>query len=176
MGRERILSESLSRVAQSFPRDAERAQKHVTKRISCWADSRAGRIVEVYRSRALPAVKESAGKVSTGLRRVEGSLPQKWSLLSSIPSLAVKASKHAKDSMRRLCGGGPWHRCGCGRASPYRLLGHRMVYLDNTLKHRARAPKQPRKGALRAFRYKVVIRKRFLACLGLLMQCILLVH
>ncbi len=37
--------------------------------------------------------------------------------------------------------------------------------VDNALKHRARAraPKQPLKGALGAFGYKVVIRKRFLA-------------
>lgn len=61
---------------QSFSRDAERDQKHVTKRISYWADSRAGRIIEVYISRALPTVKP-AMEVSAGLSRVDGSLPQK---------------------------------------------------------------------------------------------------
>ena len=36
-------------------------------------------------------------------------------------------------------------------------------YLDNMLKRRVRAPKQPLKSALSAFRYKIVIRKRFLS-------------
>ncbi len=128
MGRERALLESLSRVAQSFSRDAERAQKHVTKRISCWADSRAGRIVEVYRSRALPAVK-SAGEVSSGLRRVEGSLPQKWSLFSSIPPPAVKASKHAKDSMGRLCGRGPSLWSWASKFLPLGLVAGSVFYI-----------------------------------------------
>lgn len=61
---------------QSFSKHAERAQKHVTKRISYWADSRAGRIVDVYMSRARPTVK-SAMDVSAGLSKVEDSLPQK---------------------------------------------------------------------------------------------------
>ena len=46
-------------------------------------------------------------------------------------------------------------------------------YLDNALKQKARAPKQPPKGALGAFcwcYYKVVIRKRFLACSKLSVQ------
>ena len=42
----------------------------------------------------------------------------------------------------------------------------RVGYLDNALEHRAKASKQPLKGALGAFHYKVVIRKRFLAYLG----------
>ena len=41
---------------------------------------------------------------------------------------------------------------------------------DRVLKRRAKAPKLPLKGALRAFYYKVVIRKRFLACAGLYVQ------
>ena len=44
----------------------------------------------------------------------------------------------------------------------------RVGYLDNALEHRAKASKQPLKGALGAFHYKVVIRKRFLAYSGLL--------
>ena len=48
----------------------------------------------------------------------------------------------------------------------------RVGYLDDAPKHRAKAPKHPLKGAgkdaLRAFHYKAVIRKRFLAHSGLL--------
>ena len=43
----------------------------------------------------------------------------------------------------------------------------RLGYLEIALKHRATAPKQRLKGALRAIRYKVVIRKRFDADLHL---------
>ncbi len=42
----------------------------------------------------------------------------------------------------------------------------RVGGLDNALRHRVRVRKQPLKGALRAFCYKVVIRKCFLACSG----------
>ncbi len=52
-------------------------------------------------------------------------------------------------------------------------LKDRVGYLDNALKQIARAPKQPLKGDLRTFcwcYYKVVIRKRFLACPGLSVQ------
>ena len=52
------------------------------------------------------------------------------------------------------------------------LLKDRVGYLDNAPKRRAKAPehtlKSAGKGALRAFRYKAVIRKRFLAHSGLL--------
>ena len=51
-------------------------------------------------------------------------------------------------------------------------LKDRVGYLDNALKQRAEAPKQPLKGALGPFcwcSYKVVIRKR-LACSGLSVQ------
>ena len=76
IGCERASSESLTRVEQSFSKEAERAQKHVTKRISYWVDSSAGRIVEVYISRALLTLK-SARLVLAGLSKVDGSLPQK---------------------------------------------------------------------------------------------------
>ena len=46
----------------------------------------------------------------------------------------------------------------------------RVDYLNNALEYRIRAPKQPLKGTLRAFCYKVVIRERVLTCSGLLMQ------
>ena len=76
VGRVRKLLESLMRVEQSFSNGGERAQKHVTKRISRWADSRAGSIVDVYMSTALPTVKSVADS-SLGLSRTDGSLPQK---------------------------------------------------------------------------------------------------
>ena len=63
-------------VEQSLSRDTEGAQKHVTKRISYWADSRAGRIVEVYMSSAFPTLK-STREVSAGLNRVQELSPQK---------------------------------------------------------------------------------------------------
>ena len=48
----------------------------------------------------------------------------------------------------------------------------RVGYLDNAPKHRAKTPKHPLKGAgkgaLRAFHYKAIIRKRFLVHSGLL--------
>ena len=72
----RELSESLMSVEQSFSKDGERAQKHVTKRISRWADSRAGSIVDVYMSMALPTVKSVTAN-SPGPSRTDGSLPQK---------------------------------------------------------------------------------------------------
>lgn len=39
--------------------------------------------------------------------------------------------------------------------------------MDNTLKRKAKAPKPPLKGTLRAVYCKVIIQKRFLACPGL---------
>ena len=95
---ESALSERLMSVERSSSKDEERAQKHVTKRISYRADSRAGRIAEVYISRPLPIFK-SAREISAGLSKVEGSLPQKCVLFSSMPCLAVKPLRHSKDSI-----------------------------------------------------------------------------
>ena len=63
-------------------------------------------IVEVYMSRPLPTVK-SAREVWAGRSKVEGSLPQKWFLFSSVPCLVVKPLRESKDSMRLLCDESP---------------------------------------------------------------------